>query len=214
MKSAKVKIKSGRQSNEVSEQTKTKILISALNIFAQEGFHNASLRDIASLAGTTHNLIRHHFGSKEDLWKAAVDYKINIHAENLRKILNETESTDPVFLLKSFIKEFVSYTAGNTELAKIFLSNYSKNSYQLEYLLNKQKIFLDLTYPIFKKVQLKGYFKNFNHASFAVYLTSLVETPIVTSYFTNKIIKLDICSEKGIAFHSKNIIRILFHEDE
>ncbi|MBN2041976.1 MAG: TetR/AcrR family transcriptional regulator [Spirochaetes bacterium] len=210
MKSVKENKKSGRQSNEEAEKTKIKILDSALKIFAQNGFYNTSLRDIAAHAGTTHNLIRHHFGSKDDLWKAAVDNKIQSHADSLTEILEDAGLMDPVDLLKLFIKTFISYTARNTELAKIFFSDYGRNNPHLDYLLKKQKVFLDITQPIFTKVQKKGYFRDINHESFAIYLTSLVETPIVTSVFTNKIMKVDISSEKGIAIHTKNVLRFLF----
>jgi TetR/AcrR family transcriptional regulator len=213
MKAAKTKKKAGKRSNEVSQKTKNKILVTALKVFANAGFHKASLRDIAALAGTTHNLIRHYFGSKDDLWKAVVDYKIGLHSDSLRQIIKEAGSTDPVDLLKLFIKAFVSYTAKNSELSKIFLSDYGSNSPHMDYLRKKQKVFLDITYPIFKKVQEKGYFKDLNHESFATYLIVLVETPIVSSHFANKIMKIDICSEKGIALHTKHVLRFLFHND-
>jgi TetR/AcrR family transcriptional regulator len=214
MKSDKNKRKLGKQSNEVSQVTKNRILIAALEIFARDGFHKAGLRDIAALAGTTHNLIRHHFGSKDDLWKAAVDYKIQIHADNLRQIIYEAGSMDPVSLLKSVIKAFISYTAKNPELARISLGDYSRKNSHVDYIFKKQKVFLDLTFPIFKKVQLTGYFKNYNHETFGIYLTSLVETPIVTSYYTSKIMKIDICSKKGIALHTKHVMEFLFKKDE
>ncbi len=213
MKSGKEKKKSGRQSNEESEKTKNKIIVTALKLFSQNGFYNTNLREIAAHAGTTHNLIRHHFGSKDDLWKAVVDYKVQIHADSLRQILEEAGSMDPVALFKLFIKDLISYTAKNTELSKIFLSDYSRNSTHLNYLLKKRKIFLDITQPIFEKVQAKGYFRDLNHESFAIYLTSLVETPIVTSNFTNKVMKTDISSEKGIAIHTKHVLRFLFHNE-
>ena len=57
----------GKQSKEVAEKTKKKILVTALKAFAKKGFANASLREIAAKAGVRHNVIRHHFGSKDAL---------------------------------------------------------------------------------------------------------------------------------------------------
>src|SRR4030042_5075163 len=104
MKAGKAKKQLGKQSNEVSVKTKKKIIVSALKIFAREGFSNAKLRDIASLAGTTHSLIRHHFGSKDDLWKAVVDYGLNLQEKNILRIIKSRESADAVELFKDFIK--------------------------------------------------------------------------------------------------------------
>ncbi len=84
--------KLGKQPREVSEKTKQTVLKAALKVFAREGFSNAKLRDIPSLAGTTHSLIRHHFGSKEDLWKAVVDFGLNLQEKNLLKIIKSRGS--------------------------------------------------------------------------------------------------------------------------
>jgi TetR/AcrR family transcriptional regulator len=214
MKSIKIKKRLGRQSNKVSEKTKVRILTSALKIFARKGFYSANLRDIAAYAGTSLNLIRHHFGSKDDLWKAVVDDRVLIHANHLRQILKEANSTDPVALLKLFITAFISFTAKNADLAKISLSNYDKNSPHLKYLHKKQKIFYDITYPIFKEVKAMNFFKDLNHETFIIYMRALVEIPIVTSYFTNKRLKINILSGEGLAFHTKNVLKFLFNDNK
>ena len=58
----------GKRSKEVAEKTKKRILMAAVKIFAKEDYSDAKLRVIAAKADATHNLIRHHFGSKDDLW--------------------------------------------------------------------------------------------------------------------------------------------------
>ncbi|MBN2403456.1 MAG: TetR/AcrR family transcriptional regulator [Spirochaetes bacterium] len=213
MKAKKFKKKLGRQSNEVSERTKKKIIMASLKIFAQEGFFNAKLRDIAALAGTTHSLIRHHFGSKEDLWKAVVDYGTSMHADRLRQIINESGLIDPVEILKKFIKTYITATVRNTELSKILLHDNSRTSPHLDYLWEKQKETNDVARPIFKRVQAKGYFKDFNNESFTVYVRALVETPIATWDLTNKMFEYDIRSEKGITLHTERVINFLFKKD-
>ena len=53
--------------------TRERILDAAEGVFAERGFHGASLRDLAAAAGVTRSLIHHHFGSKEQLWLAVGD---------------------------------------------------------------------------------------------------------------------------------------------
>lgn len=60
------------------------ILESALVDFATTGFQGASLRKIAARAGVDVALITHHFGSKDDLWRAA----INAVSERLINAIN------------------------------------------------------------------------------------------------------------------------------
>jgi TetR/AcrR family transcriptional regulator len=209
----KVKKQLGKQSEEVSKKTKKKIILSALKIFAHEGFFNAKLRDIAALAGTTHSLIRHHFGSKEDLWKAVVDYGLRMHVDRLKQIITDSASMDPVDIHKLFVKTYVLATVRNTELSKILLHDSSRTSPHLDYLYEKQKEINDAAKPIFDRVQAKGYFKGFDNESFTVYVRALVETPIATWDLTNKMIKHDIRSEKGLALHTERILNFLFRKD-
>lgn len=44
------------------------IIEAALAAFAENGFHGASMRDIAGRAGISQSLVHHHFGSKDALW--------------------------------------------------------------------------------------------------------------------------------------------------
>ncbi|WP_046733281.1 TetR/AcrR family transcriptional regulator [Streptomyces humi] len=48
------------------------ILEAAAQAFAERGYHRATLRDIARRAGVTHGSVLRHFGSKENLFLAAV----------------------------------------------------------------------------------------------------------------------------------------------
>ena len=203
----------GKQTKEVSEKTKTRILKGALKVFASEGFHNTKLRDIAEIAGTTHSLIRYHFGSKDDLWKSVVNSGLQLREDRLKELVESRGSTDPVELFKMLIKSHILFAAQNTELSKILLHNDSRNSHHLEYIIEKQKAVMDIVKPVFKKVQKRGYFKDFDHDSFSIYMRVLTEIPIATLDFTNKLIKGDIRSEKGLAQHTKRVIDFLFHKD-
>ena len=146
----------------------------ALKIFAQEGFANAKLRDIAALAGTTHSLITHHFGSKDDLWRAVVDYGLDLQEQKILKIIKSKGSDDPVEFFKDFIRSYVSTIAKNPELSKILLHDNSRSSPHLEYLLARQKKLHSIVEPVFLDAQKFGYFKGFNHDSFLVYARAIV----------------------------------------
>jgi len=204
----------GKQPREVAEKTRKKILAAALKVFAREGFPDARLRDIAARAGATHNLIRHHFGSKDDLWKAVVDNGLRMREARLRQIIDSGQSMDPVDLFKKLIKSHVLFAAQNAELAKILMHSNSRTSPHLDYIIEKQQGVLNITEPIFKKVQEHGYFKGFDHDSFTIYMRAIAETPIATSDLTNRVLKHDIRSEKGIELHTQRVIDFLFRKDE
>ncbi|GGP44829.1 TetR/AcrR family transcriptional regulator [Saccharothrix coeruleofusca] len=54
------------------EAHRAAILDAARRAFAEHGYDRATIRDIAARAGVTHGLVMRHFGSKEQLFIAAV----------------------------------------------------------------------------------------------------------------------------------------------
>lgn len=56
------------------DATRDALVAAALQIFARDGYHAASTRAIAELAGVNQALIGYHFGGKENLYLAVFDY--------------------------------------------------------------------------------------------------------------------------------------------
>ncbi len=204
------KRKLGKQSREVSEKTKETILKAALKVFAREGFYNTKLREIADLTDTTHSLIRHHFGTKFDLYKAAADYGLNIHEERLRRVTKLNKSSNPVELFKDFIASYVSTVAKNPEVSKIIMHNNNTTSPLFDYLMERKKQLNVIVEPVFREVQKCGYFEDFDHDSFFVYLHALVETPIAMMDMANELLGQNLLSRKGIAMHTEHVLSFLF----
>ncbi|UPQ89961.1 TetR/AcrR family transcriptional regulator [Vibrio sinaloensis] len=65
--------KQGRRSAQDAEKTKREIMCVATELFCELGYERVSLRNISDKAGVSHSLIRHHFGSKEQIWYAISD---------------------------------------------------------------------------------------------------------------------------------------------
>ena len=213
MNQRKNRRKLGKQTKAVSEKTRKTILKAALKVFAREGFSGAKLREIADRAGTTHSLIRHHFGSKDDLWKAVVDYSLRLHEDGLKKIVATRKSEDPVELYKESIASYISTMAKYPELSNILLHDNSRKSPHLDYIHEREKQLHEIVEPLFKEVQACGHFKGFSHDSFTVYLRALVETPVATRHLSNKRLKINIRSKEGIVLHKKRVFGFLFSEN-
>ncbi|PHP53562.1 TetR/AcrR family transcriptional regulator [Actinomyces ruminis] len=50
-------------------------------VFAEQGYNNLSLRQIADAVGVSHTLLRHHFGNKEKLLEAVLKRREETEAE-------------------------------------------------------------------------------------------------------------------------------------
>jgi AcrR family transcriptional regulator len=56
-----------------AEETRKRVLQSALAMFAEHGFDGVSIRKIAGGAGVTLATVHHYFGSKDDLYQACIE---------------------------------------------------------------------------------------------------------------------------------------------
>ncbi len=56
---------------------RARIRDAALRLFAERGIGGATIRDIAKAAGVSGGLVRHHFGSKEELRHACDSYALD-----------------------------------------------------------------------------------------------------------------------------------------
>jgi len=62
-----------------AEQRKEAILEAALNVFARKGYNGARTKEIAQEAGISETLVFRHFGSKENLYREALDHLFSPH---------------------------------------------------------------------------------------------------------------------------------------
>ncbi len=68
------------------EQTRSKLIESALEAFVDHGFHGASLQDIAVRAGFTKGAIYANFNDKEELFLAVLDARLERQGRELASI--------------------------------------------------------------------------------------------------------------------------------
>ncbi|WP_022867418.1 TetR/AcrR family transcriptional regulator [Schaalia vaccimaxillae] len=64
--------KKSRGGYSVGQQTRESILISAMKLIAENGYHGFSLRDLGREVGISHPAVIYHYPSKEDLLRAVV----------------------------------------------------------------------------------------------------------------------------------------------
>jgi AcrR family transcriptional regulator len=83
--------------------TREAILAAARRQFAEQGYGRASLRGIAAAAGVDQKLIAHYFGSKQQLFLAAIGLPIN-PGDVLLRVLGDGER-DPTVVTARLVEE-------------------------------------------------------------------------------------------------------------
>ncbi|RQW65178.1 TetR/AcrR family transcriptional regulator [Vibrio viridaestus] len=91
-----MKRRQGRRSAEDAQKTKQSILQVATELFSEFGYSQVTLRSISERAGISHSLIRHHFGSKEQIWYEISDSIREYMEEHCKQVLNSIPTDIPV----------------------------------------------------------------------------------------------------------------------
>jgi AcrR family transcriptional regulator len=68
------------------EDTARRILLAAIEVFAEEGYEGATTRSLAGHAGVNAPAIQYYFGSKEGLYRAVIAHIANLVEERLEPI--------------------------------------------------------------------------------------------------------------------------------
>jgi len=87
------------------------ILESALDEFAKSGFQGTSLSQIASGAKTQKQLITHHFGTKEKLWREVVNRELTDGVELLKAVKTTADTDGAEAAIRQFVHEYIHWCA-------------------------------------------------------------------------------------------------------
>jgi TetR/AcrR family transcriptional regulator len=109
-----------------------RILAAALRSFADRGYEGTTTAGVAREAGVTQPLVHHHFGSKEGLWRAAMDCLFS----EVRLFTALDRSLPPTEALLQVVERFVRLSASRPELSRIIAREGSTPGPRLTYLID------------------------------------------------------------------------------
>src|SRR4029079_2608450 len=98
------------------ESTRNAVLTAAERLFAECGFAATSMRDISNASGVSHPLIHHHFGSKEDLYRAVKQRLVEGYA---KRFPNATKAVNRPLNIAAEMRRIIAYIRSNTVLLSV-----------------------------------------------------------------------------------------------
>lgn len=119
------------------EDTRARIVSAAIKAFSEDGFEGASTRQIAGLAGENQGLITYHFGTKENLWRAAVDTLFGGFRSELTERGEVLRDADTHTRLRLLIYYFVRYAAEHPEQMRLMVQEGKADSPRMEWLVDQ-----------------------------------------------------------------------------
>ena len=99
--------------------TRQALLDAAVELFSERGFDGVGVREITAKAGANIAAIAYHFGSKRDLYVAAVDHALDLHATRASwELLRDapTSRAGAARLLACFVESFAGSALADAEL--------------------------------------------------------------------------------------------------
>jgi TetR/AcrR family transcriptional regulator len=110
-------------------------LDAALEAFADAGFEAMSVRQLTRRIGVSHNLVHHHFGSKLDLWRAAVDHGVGSTAAELFALLRESVgSPESKEILREVLEAAIELLTRRPAMARIVADESAREGPRLDYI--------------------------------------------------------------------------------
>src|SRR5215475_21410 len=109
------------------------ILAKALTMFATVGYDGMSLRTLNRELGVSHNLVHQRFGTKDELWRAAVDFGFGRLVRHMQGLFDPTLS-DPLEQLRLAIRRFVVFSADHPELVALMNIEGRQDTERLSYI--------------------------------------------------------------------------------
>ncbi len=94
-------------SNNEMSQARERILQTATEVFAESGFHKATVREICVKASVNVAAINYYFGSKEKLYEAVIKQSLCLSESSSHQMKAYEEDAEPEQRLAGFIRTFL-----------------------------------------------------------------------------------------------------------
>jgi AcrR family transcriptional regulator len=186
------------------------ILEAALEAFAQRGYDGVSVRELNRQIGVSHNLVHHYFGSKDALWRAAIDYGLNRVNEAWR-LEDLGPDADPVEKMKVGLRRFLEVTARSPSVQRIMEYEAAIGGPRLDYIAERYILpYLSPRLGRFEETTAIEK-RNLHLPSLALLIATGTTAFFTQAALARKIGGPDPFSEDGIERHIRTMTTVLFY---
>jgi AcrR family transcriptional regulator len=182
------KAKSARKARRGPEYSADKLMRTALELFARRDFSTVTIKDIASASGLNTALIYYYYESKEDLFRAAIEFAIKKALERYTKLRDK--HTEPEYLIKEWFHSNLEMAKLIRQLVKVMLDYSSSETHIASvealirqfYVMEEEKI---LVQSIERGME-QGIFKTCDAAKIARFVSVHLDGIMVASIIRRK----------------------------
>jgi AcrR family transcriptional regulator len=108
-----------------AQETRAKLIETALDLFARQGVDSTSIKDIARAAGVAQGLLYHYFASKDDLLWGVLE--THIFSPDLQQALSAKEARSAEDVLRGVALQFNAFLEARQPLMRLVLRELQTN---------------------------------------------------------------------------------------
>ena len=112
--------RTAEQSGKIREERRSQILDAALDAFAQKGFHDTKVSEIAARAGVSQGTVYWYFKSKEELFRAVFKDRVEVMFQPIFATAFD-ESLSPAGRILGISRGLLELTAEHDEIVYVFI---------------------------------------------------------------------------------------------
>ncbi|MGA8832267.1 MAG: SDR family oxidoreductase [Desulfomonilaceae bacterium] len=156
------------------QKRREQIVLAAINLFSQKGFHKTTLRNLAEQTGLSQASIYDYVGSKEDIFFLIHELAASSAMEAMKKSLEQV--ADPLEKLRRMIRaEFGTMDKLADAIMLIYQEGHILTKPLLKSLLKKERAHLEVIESILDECVEKGILRSFNVRVVANLIKSMVD---------------------------------------
>ncbi len=153
----------GRQARLPADQRREQLIQTAVDLFSRKGFSGTTTREIAAASGVTEAIIFRHFETKEHLYKAIIDRKLNTPeaAEWIAGLRSAMDNNDDEAVIRQLIDAVICTHRIDPKFERLMLyAALEGNEIALLYMRQVTVSIIDAFTAYFNRRQKRGYLSN------------------------------------------------------
>lgn len=196
--------------------TKSKLLKAAIAVFGNHGYSGGSVRQIADLANTNIGAIKYHYSSKENLWRAVVNYLFDKLSKAIMRDIDRWPSMTPRDRVVNSTRNYIYFCAEYPELNRIILYETIQNGDRLHWLAeNHVRLFLERSIAWMAIAQENGvYPREISVLNLVFIATSAAQNLFLMAPFIEQGFGIDVFKNDQIEKHVDAVVKLLLNEVE
>ena len=193
------------------DSTRERILAAALDLFSERSFEGASTRLIAERAGVQQPLLAYHFGSKEELWRAAVGQLFEGLASALAERVAGLRGVDGETVAKLVVADFVRFSAEHPQLHRVIMQECKSEGDRLAWLVQEHiRPLYDRAMALLEPLVAAGKVRDVPAAHLYYLLTGAVATIFVLAPECRLLTGVDPADPSEVERHVEAVISMVF----